>query len=275
MTDSPVERPQPGAADKRPYLLEVCVDRLGDAIAAVEAGADRLELCGCLEVGGLTPSAGLLREVLDATDAQVVAMIRPRAGGFCYDDHDLQVAQREATEALAAGATGIVFGALRSDGVIDRDATGRMVQAAGPAEFVFHRAFDFAPDASAALETLVDLGVTRLLTSGGKPTAPQGVARLQALCEQARGRIQIMPGSGVRPENILRLVHATGCRQIHVGASLARTDNSLDLFPDIPMRSAAAYDNGAYRAVDAAAVRHAAEILRTAGVDSHPAPRTP
>lgn len=242
-------------------LLEVCVDRFGDALAAVEAGANRLELCGTLELGGLTPSAGLVKQVLRETDEDVVAMVRPRAGGFCFDRHDFDVACREAEEILAAGVAGVVFGFLRADGTIDVETTGQFLELVGDVQTVFHRGFDFAPDAAGALEQLIELGVTRVLTSGGMPTALAGAARLRDLTRLAGERIEVMPGGGICPANVAEVVRAIECRQVHIGAAMAGQDSSLDRLPAIEFRESSPYTEGEYRALDFDLVNQTATAL--------------
>lgn len=241
--------------------LEVCVDRLGDALSAVEAGADRLEVCSALELGGLTPSIGLLKQILADTDAEVVAMVRPRAGGLCYDRHDFNTCVHDAQEALAAGAHGVVFGFLLPEGTVDSESTGKMVEVVGRSQSVYHRAFDFTADQTAALIQLIELGVARVLTSGGEPTALAGVERLSKLTRLAAGRIEVMPGGGIRPNNVVEIVQSVGCRQVHVGAAIYGCDNSLDQRSTIQLSNSSAYPRGAYRSLDAQSVRQIADLL--------------
>ena len=159
---------------RQKVLLEVCVGSVWDAVRAAENGADRLELCSGLELGGLTPSAGMIAEVVRSVEIPVVVMLRPRAGGFCYAEADFRAMLHDAEQALEAGASGLVFGVLRGNGQIDQERCGRLVEAAGDRQRVFHRAFDVVPDPLAALEQLIELGVTRVLTSGRQPTCAAG-----------------------------------------------------------------------------------------------------
>lgn len=230
-------------------MLEVCVDRLGDAIAAEGGGADRIELCGALELGGLTPSIGLVEEVVASLGLDVVAMVRPRAGGFAYDLQDLRVAYHDAERVLAAGASGIVFGFLDAAGQVDESATREMVSVADGRTTVFHRAFDYARDLPAALQTLIDLGLTRVLTSGRQPTALAGAALIRQLVAVAAGRIEILPGGGVVAEHAARLLQLTGCTQLHLSASALADDASLKSNPSLETRDGRAFGASQYRRV--------------------------
>lgn len=208
----------------KPVIVEVCVGSVDDALAAAEAGAARLELCGALELGGLTPSIGLVEAVLGEVDLPVVVMLRPRAGGFVYTHSEHATTLRDAERLLDAGAAGVVFGPLTSDARVDRRRTAELVEAAAGAQAVFHRALDFTAAPLDELETLIDLGVTRVLTTGGPPTAIEGAAVLKAMVDRAAGRIEVLPGGGVRPEHAAELLAATGCRQLHIGAAVSATD---------------------------------------------------
>ena len=204
-------------------VLEIACGTIQDAMIADRGGADRLELCSAMELGGLTPSLGTAFEVSERCAAPFVAMIRPRAGGFHFSGTELACMERDASLLLEAGASGIVFGCLASDGSVDVKACRRLMRAAGrnetvfhPVETVFHRAFDEARDQLGALETLIDLGFTRVLTSGGAKSALEGVARIRQLVEKADGRIEILPGGGIRDHNVEAVVRQTGCDQIHL-----------------------------------------------------------
>ena len=185
------------------------------AAAAAAGGATRLELNRDLHRDGLTPPTRLLRDVLAASGLPVVAMVRPHDDGFRYDAGQLDDMARAADELLAAGAAGIAVGPLDPLGAVDRDALGRFVEIVDTRDVVFHRAFDRVADRAAALEELIDAGVVRVLTSAGAPTAAEGVDGLAALVRQAKGRIGILPGGGVGPDNAATIVRATGCRELH------------------------------------------------------------
>jgi copper homeostasis protein len=197
-------------------VVEICCENLADAVAAEAAGADRLELAQALELGGLTPSPGLALVVGARVTMPFVAMVRPRGGDFVHADGEINVMERDAVLLLEAGASGIVFGCLTEDGRIAERACARLIAAAGDAETVFHRAFDRVKDPLDALETLIALGVSRVLTSGGAKTALEGADRIRALVERADGRIEILPGGGIREENVEQVVRRTGCTQVHL-----------------------------------------------------------
>lgn len=198
-------------------MLEVCVDTAAGLDAAVAGGANRIELCAALAVGGLTPSAGLLARA-SACGVPVVAMIRPRAGDFVWSAAEIAMMEAEIDAVRAAGLAGVVLGASLPDGRLDLGTLRRLVAASAGLELVLHRAIDLAPDMGAALEEAVALGFHRILTSGGETTAERGAARIAALIDQAAGRITVMPGSGVNPGNAA-LLKGLGIREIHASCS--------------------------------------------------------
>lgn len=204
-------------------LLEVCTDSISGSVAAFEAGADRIELNSAMENGGLTPSIGLIREVIGLVDIPVVVMIRPRPGGFVYSRDSIHAMVRDTAEALHAGASGVAMGFLTAEGSPDLAPLEEMRRLTEGRELVFHRAFDLIPDGPAALEALISTGVDRLLTSGGAPDALQGAPVLSDLVRRAGGRLEVMPGSGITPVNAAEIVRLTGCREIH-GSFTRRVD---------------------------------------------------
>ncbi len=242
-------------------LMEVCVDRLEDAVAAEAAGADRIELCGALELGGLTPSIGLVEAVLDATSLDVVAMIRPRAGGFEYDDEELSVAWRDAERFLTAGIHGLVFGALHPDGEVNTEACRTLVQLAPGKKTVFHRAFDYVPDPAIALDELIGCGVSRVLTSGRQATALAGAAMIREFQDRVGSRIEILPGGGIQAENVAEIVQRTGCNQVHLSGSTVRSETSLGKNASLATRDGRLFEPHEYRCVSVEAVRGVRESL--------------
>lgn len=204
-------------------LLEIAVDCVEDAVAACHAGADRLELVADLHTQGLTAPAALIREVVRACPVPVMAMVRPRAGDFVMNASERREMQREAAAAVEAGAEGVVFGLLTATGHVPVEASRELVASCRGVETVFHRAFDFTPDAFEALETLVGLGVTRILSAGVGTWATPGEGeafetrcrRLGDLQRAAGGRIQILPGGGFRPANAAQALMLTGCHALH------------------------------------------------------------
>jgi copper homeostasis protein len=198
------------------FVVEIACDTLADVAAAAEGGADRIELCSALALEGLTPSAGTAIEVARLVRIPFVAMVRPRAGDFVYSAAELAAMERDVAMLLEAGAAGVVFGCLNPDKTIAMRTCMRLVLAAGGAPTVFHRAFDQLRDHAAGLEQLVDLGITRVLTSGGQRTALQGMDVLRLLVERAAGRIEVMAGGGVREGNVEELIRLTGVGQVHM-----------------------------------------------------------
>jgi len=206
-------------------LLEVSLDDIAGAFLAEELGADRIELCAGLIEGGTTPSLGTVATVLGGVERiGVRVLVRQRGGDFVYtaDELDAMCADIEAIRALPIPSgveLGFVIGALLPSGEIDTAATTRLVEACGPAPTVFHKAFDQVQDQSAALEILIGLGVGGVLTSGGAPRAIDAAEALSALVRQAAGRIVILAGGGVRPENVAELVASTGVTEVHLRAA--------------------------------------------------------
>ena len=208
-------------------VLEVCCGSLQSAVNAVAGGAERIELCSALEVDGLTPPVEVLRELRRRfPQLKIHVLIRPREGDFVYTEAEIVQMEREIHEAVAAGATAIVCGALTADGEIDVPATKRLVEAAKGLPFTFHRAFDVVKNQQAALETLKALGVHRVLTSGGAVTAEAGIPTLRQLIHQAHGEIIILPGGGVNSRNARRILTETGATEIHGSCSKVLADGS-------------------------------------------------
>jgi copper homeostasis protein len=223
---------------KTRILLEVPVTSVEDALAAREGGADRLELCAVLEHGGLTPSAGLILAVKDRVPMPLIVMARPRPAGFCYSPAEWDVLYRDAALALDAGADGVAFGALTEHGEIDEDRVASILRLAGPQEAVFHRAFDLTPSPETALDRLIALGVSRVMTSGQEASAVEGAARLRALAQRARGRIEVLPAAGIHPDNVRDLVARTGCVQVHASLRTQHADPSSRGRPHVRFGSA-------------------------------------
>ena len=201
-------------------LVEACVDAIDAALEAERGGANRIELCGELLQGGVTPSAGLIGAVWESVDVPVFVLIRPRAGDFLYTDAETDVMLRDIATARSLDAEGVVFGALTSHGDIDVGTVARLVEAAGPMQVTFHRAFDFARDRRLALETLIELGVDRILTSGGAHSAIDGAGELRELVQAAAGRIAILAGGGISAQNAAEVVRRSGVKEVHVRAAV-------------------------------------------------------
>ena len=199
-------------------LLEICVDDAAGVDAAHAGGADRIELCAALELGGLTPSPALIDHAV-ASGLPVHMMIRPRAGGFVLEPGEAQLMRDEIRFGLARGAAGVVVGALLPDGNLDREALARFRDAVPDATLVLHRAIDLVPDPVAAVHAAAALGYDKILSSGGAPSAAQGVATLAAMAATAGDRLSIIAGAGVTPENAAEILARTGVREIHGSAS--------------------------------------------------------
>jgi copper homeostasis protein len=200
--------------------LELCVETLANAEIAARGGADRIEFCGELADGGITPSLGLLEQVVAAVAIPVHCMIRPRGGDFCYSPGELRAMERDIHLAKAAGARGVVLGILTRGGTVDVKATRHLVEIARPMPVTFHRAFDVTRDLDAALEDVIATGADIVLTSGGAERITEGIDVVVRLVERAGRRIAIMGGSGVRVHNAAALCEATGVSALH--ASLRR-----------------------------------------------------
>jgi copper homeostasis protein len=229
-------------------LLEICVESVDDAVTAVEAGADRLEVNAALRLAGLTPSLGLLTEIRRLIGQQfpIVVMVRPRAGDFCYSDREFEVMCRDAELLLKNGANGIAFGILTPDGRVDCNRCRKLVEqvrsfSAATEGAVFHRAFDFVREPLVAINEFVNLGIARIMTSGQRETACDGAAEIARYIIHAARRIEILPAAGIRPENVNALIRATGCGQVH--ASLREpTPTTGNIDADSPTKTQLARD---------------------------------
>jgi len=199
--------------------VEVCVTDVDGVRVARAAGASRVELCVALDVGGLTPSLGLVEHAIAAADGMGVhVLLRPRPGDFVASPDELALVLRDAELALAAGAAGVVAGPLRPDGRLDLDAMRRLRTLAEGAEVTAHRAVDVHPDVEATVAGLVDVGVDRMLTSGGAASAHDGTRRIARAVAAADARLAVMAGGGIRPERVHELVAATGIADVHLSA---------------------------------------------------------
>lgn len=198
-------------------MLEICCGSYYDAVQAASGGARRIELNSGLHLGGLTPSLGTLELVKEHCDIKVVAMVRPRGGGFCYCEEDFAVMEKDVRLLAAHGADGIAFGCLHPDASIHREQNERLLSIIHEygKEAVFHRAFDCTKDACQAMETLIDMGVDRVLTSGLAPKAVQGAELLKELQTTYGDQIEILAGSGINASNARKLMDDTGILQVH------------------------------------------------------------
>ena len=205
-------------------IFEVCVDSVDSAVAAEQGGATRVELCAALLEGGLTPSAGTIAITRAQVSIGLQVMIRPRGGDFLYSDTEFTSMKHDIELAKQLGSNGVVFGLLTTAGDIDSDRTRVLLDLAKPMNVTFHRAFDMTRDPIAALETLIGLGINRVLTSGQEVSALEGAELVHGLLVHADDKIIVMPGGGITEQNIKKVLDTTGAKEIHVTGT--RTKNS-------------------------------------------------
>lgn len=199
-------------------LLEVAASSLTSALAAQVGGAGRVELCGHLADGGVTPSYGLVATARDRLRIPLYVLVRPRSGDFLYDEGEFEVMRRDVEACVRLGCDGVVIGALDADAGVDLAGCRALVAAAGGLGVTFHRAFDAARDPARALEDVIALGCERVLTSGGCRSALDGAARIAALVQRAAGRVSVMAGAGVRPENVADVLARSRADEVHASA---------------------------------------------------------
>jgi copper homeostasis protein len=198
------------------FKLEICVDSIESAINAQDAGADRIELCGNLSEGGITPSFGMTGSVRSNLSIGLHVIIRPRGGDFLYSDAEFDIMRRDIEMCGEAGVDGVALGILRADGSIDKERTSKLTELAHPMSVTFHRAYDLCSDPFIGLQDVIETGASRLLTSGQKNLAEEGTELIKELVRQAGDRIIIMPGSGLSDLNIGEIAKRTGAREFHL-----------------------------------------------------------
>ena len=216
--------------------IEICANSAQSALMAQKGGAYRVELCAGIPEGGTTPSAGeicVARALLKETRLNVI--IRPRGGDFLYSELEQEIMLRDIELCRSIGVDGVVIGCLTADGDVDMQAMKRLMAAADGLDVTFHRAFDMCRNPEKALEDIISLGCNRVLTSGQAPTALAGIDMLAKLVGQADGRIIIMPGCGVRPDNIRRIADATGATEFHSSARSSIDSGMLYRNPAVSM----------------------------------------
>ncbi|MDE7381192.1 MAG: copper homeostasis protein CutC [Muribaculaceae bacterium] len=199
-------------------LLEVCCGDIRSVKNAAVGGADRIELCSSLETGGVTPSAGLIREAVRIFPGPVNVLIRPRSGDFLYTPEEVDVMIEDVKMAVALGASGIVIGALTTDGSVDKATVKRLISVAGGLPVTFHRAFDMCADSEQAMRDIIESGCSRVLTSGQKASAMEGSDSLRRMVVKSEGRIIILAGGGGSSENVVELIGRTGVDEVHASA---------------------------------------------------------
>jgi copper homeostasis protein len=236
------------------YIIEIATSDFTTTKSAVEGGADRIELCAALSEGGITPSYGLITQCRKAFDVALFPIIRPRAGDFLFTDEEFELMMKDALLCKQQGCEGVVIGLLKRDGSIDIPRTSRLIEAVYPLEVTFHRAFDRCKDPFEALEQLIQIGCQRILTSGQQPTAMEGAALIARLIEQADDRIIIMPGSGVRKDNIKTIAEKTGAVEFHSSVKGEKT-SAMEFI-------SSAIKEGMNAAIDPAAVQALRDALK-------------
>lgn len=237
-------------------IIEIATTDLETTRSAVEGGADRIELCAALSDGGTTPSLGTIRRCRELFTVQLYPIIRPRAGDFLYTVDEFATMCMDVKACKELGCDGVVIGILTSQGEIDKARTAHLIELAYPMGVTFHRAFDRCADPFKALEELIEIGCERILTSGQRSTAPEGGALIASLQQKADGQIIIMPGSGVRVDNIRQLADQTGCQEFH-SSLRSKKDSAMEFIHPAFANSLESYANPAINAADVKALRAA------------------
>lgn len=237
-------------------IIEIATTDLETTRSAVEGGADRIELCAALSEGGTTPSMGTIRQCRELFSVALFPIIRPRAGDFLYTADEFEAMCSDVKACKEFGCDGVVIGMLNSHGEIDKKRTAYLIELAYPLGVTFHRAFDRCADPFKAMEELIEMGCERILTSGQQPTAPEGVALIASLNEKANGRIVIMPGSGVRVDNIRQLAEQTGCTEFH-SSLRTKKDSLMEYIHPAFANSSESYSNPAINADEVRLLRAA------------------
>ena len=215
-------------------MLEICCFSLESCLTAQKAGANRVELCGGMFEGGTTPSAGLIRLARQNLNIKLYVMIRPRGGDFCYSDSEFEVMKADILTAKNCGADGVVFGILNPDGSVDKTRTSELVNLTKPLKVTFHRAFDVAENPFQALEDIIACGCERILTSGQKNTAIEGIDLLKTLVKKSQNRIEIMAGSGVNAQNAQQFLNI-GVHALHLTGKGIQESKMTFRKPDLSM----------------------------------------
>ncbi|GAA4213702.1 copper homeostasis protein CutC [Pedobacter jeongneungensis] len=198
--------------------LEVCANSYASALAAQNGGAKRAEFCDNLAEGGTTPSYGQLALAKKNLSIEIWPIIRPRGGDFLYSDTEFELIKEDIKICNSLNCEGVVIGILKADGTIDKERCAELIELARPMDVAFHRAFDMSNDMYQALEDLIELGIKRVLTSGGASSALLGAEKLSQLVKKANGKITIMPGAGINENNIQQLIDQTGATEFHASA---------------------------------------------------------
>lgn len=241
------------------YCLEICANSSESAQIAQASGASRVELCQNLELGGTTPSYGLIKRTREQLSIGVHVLIRPRAGDFLYTEAEFEEMKADILQCKALNCDGVVIGVLNAQGEVDLARNGELVALAEPMTCVFHRAFDRCADPYKSMEDIIALGFSRILTSGQRNTAEQGQQLIQALITKAAGRIDIMPGAGVEAANIATILKHTKARSIHSSAKVTLPSQMLFCSADLSGMNEATFQTDAARVAELVAQLQALE----------------
>ena len=244
------------------YRIENCASSATSAVRAQQGGAYRVELCAALPEGGTTPSYGEICTARRLLDIKLNVIIRPRGGDFLYTPIEQEVMLHDIEQAKHIGVDGVVIGCLTPEGEVDRPLMARLIEAAGGMSVTFHRAIDMCRDREAALETIIDLGCSHVLTSGGHNTALEGADELARMVRQAAGRIVIMPGSGVNPTNIAQLAERTGASEFHFSARRPTPSGMLYRHAGVSMGGTVTIDEYSLLETDPELIRSALSALK-------------
>ena len=238
-----------------PILIEACVTSVSCALGAQEAGALRVELCDNLHQGGTTPGPGSIIAARALLDIGLNVMIRPRGGDFLYTDLEFEIMKTEVAYCSRHGVDGVVFGILRADGMVDVDRCAELVELAGTMSTTFHRAFDMTCDPIASLNDLIALGIDRVLTSGQRPSALEGIDLIAELVREAGDRIIIMPGVGIDADNVAEVIRRSGAREFHVYTQTVKPSLMGYCNPKVFMGTDPDLDEYAWDVIDVEALR--------------------
>jgi copper homeostasis protein len=242
--------------NEKKYIIEIATSDFLTTKSAVEGGADRIELCANLAEGGVTPSYGHIRKCRETFALPIYPIIRPRGGDFLFNGEEFEIMMYDAKFCKQLGCDGVVIGLLNSNGSIDIKRTSLLVETVYPLGVTFHRAFDRCRDPFEAMEQLIEIGCERILTSGQKPNANDGTELIAQLNSKANGRIIIMPGSGVRKENVKLLAKQTGCLEFH-SSLRERIKSTMEFVHSAFSGSEESYMNNAVDVNEVKALRNA------------------
>ena len=240
--------------------VEVCANSFESAINAEKAGAQRIELCSELAVGGITPSFGLIKKVVEKLSIPVFVLIRPRSGNFTYSNADFEIMKNDIQLCKDLGCAGIVSGVLYADNTIDIVRTKELFQLSNPLQFTFHRAFDWVPNPKEALEQLIQLKINRVLTSGQQESSQKGITLLKKLQERAINRITVLPGGGINLNNA-KMFKDAGFSEIHLSALKTEVVNKL---PAVSMNSNKLFDETIKTYSDLATIKKIIDSVKVA-----------